>query len=188
MKPRSSLTRAVALLAVLSTLPACASSHYTPAIAARGELIVIQRRGPRIYAAGEEIGRSPTFSRLPDYVRCVPDAEVHAVQARRAGRAARAFSILGATFGLGAFMGFAALADRDHAAGWLIGAIGSGITGFGFSLAGFRDKRQANGHALDAVNFYNDAVGSLGATCSDLVYPPPAGPIDDSGAVILPDQ
>jgi hypothetical protein len=33
------------------------------------------------------------------------------------------------------------------------------------------------------LNFYDDAVGSFGATCNDLTYPPSAGPLSRVGAI-----
>ncbi|HNN97929.1 MAG TPA: hypothetical protein PKI03_36950, partial [Pseudomonadota bacterium] len=48
--------------------------------------------------------------------------------------------------------------------------------GLTLSIVSWRLKNHANGHAHDAVNFYNDSVGSLGATCDDLSYPSPVGP------------
>lgn len=170
---------ALASIAVVTTLvlfSGCIRSVRPPQILARGELAVTMDRRLTLSAEGRVVARSPVFRDLPDYVGCTEPARTHALEARRAGRRARAFSILGATLGLGALVGFGALADRDHVGGYLGASIGSGLVGLGFATAGFTRKRLAFGRALDAANEYNDAVGSLGATCLDLRYPAPAGP------------
>ena len=59
---------------------------------------------------------------------------------------------------------------------WVGGGLALATVGAVLSGLGQRMRNSANGHAIDAMNFYNDAVGSLGATCDDLRYPPPAGP------------
>jgi hypothetical protein len=43
-----------------------------------------------------------------------------------------------------------------------------------FSSVGAKLRLEADGKAVDAMNYYNDAVGSLGATCNDLRFPPPS--------------
>lgn len=172
----SHLRAKVALLAVLVSTSGCVSSVRPPQLLARGEIAVSMERGLTLRAEGRVVGRSPIFRDLPEYVSCVERAHGPALGARSAGRRARAFSILGATLGFGALMGFAAIADRDHVYGYLGGALGSGVLGLGFASAGMRAKRLAIGRALDATNEYNDAVGSLGATCLDLRYPAPSGP------------
>jgi hypothetical protein len=182
-----SFLRAVALVLLFALAPGCVTTQYGASVVARGELTVTYRHGMRLSMSGTEVAHAPTFASLPDVVSCVPDARAHALAARSSGRRARIFSIVGATLGLGAFMAFAALGDRDHAVGWALGGLGSGLMGLGFAIAGRREKGDAVGHALDAVNFYNDGVGSLGATCRDLTYPAPAGPIPE-GAIQMPGE
>ncbi|MBV8201017.1 MAG: hypothetical protein JOZ15_10390 [Acidobacteria bacterium] len=50
------------------------------------------------------------------------------------------------------------------------------LLGLALVGGGAQAKVDANGHAVDAMNYYNDAVGALGATCDDLTYPRAAGP------------
>jgi hypothetical protein len=64
----------------------------------------------------------------------------------------------------------------QHHVEWLGAWSGGGRIGLTLSALSWREKNQANGHALDAMNHYNDAVGSLGSNCQDLRYPPAAGP------------
>jgi hypothetical protein len=84
--------------------------------------------------------------------------------------------VLGGVLGGSGLIALVALADGDHWAPWLAGGLGLATVGLTFSIVSWRFKNHANGHAIDAMNFYNDSVGSLGATCDDLVYPPPAAP------------
>lgn len=163
-------------LVVLVLLSGCAYSFRPPQLLARGEIGVTMSHGMTFVAQGRVLAHSPVFRELPRFVACVPAAHDHAVRARRAGRSARAFAILGATLGMGAMVGFGALADRDHAYAYLGAALGTGVVGLGFSAASFHGRRVAFGHGLDAVNEYNDAVGSLGATCLDLRFAVPSGP------------
>lgn len=171
---RSVISAAVLAMVVLAS--GCVSSMRPAQVMARGEIAVRMNDGLELTAEGRVVGRSPVFRELPEFVRCVEPARSDALVARHHGRRARAFSILGATLGLGALVGFAALADRDHAYAYLGTSLGSGLLGLGFASAGMRHKRVAIGRALDAANRYNDAVGSLGATCLDLRYPAPSGP------------
>lgn len=172
---RSSLPLLVGLL-ITSLASGCATSVRPAQLLARGEITVTMEPRTTLRAEGRVVGRFPVFGELPSYVGCAEPARTYALDARRAGVRARVFSILGATLGMGALIGFGALADRDHAGAYLGAAVGSGVIGLGFSSASFRAKRTAVGRALDAANAYNDAVGSLGATCLDLRYAPPAGP------------
>jgi hypothetical protein len=47
----------------------------------------------------------------------------------------------------------------------LAAGLGGAITGVVLAAIGRHEKNVANGHAVDAMNYYNDAVGSLGGTC-----------------------
>src|SRR5262245_13674044 len=107
--------RAVALVSTFSLVTGCAASIRPPQLLARGELAVVADRGLSLRAEGIVIAHSPRFIGLPEYVACVEPASTHAREARRAGRLGRVMSIMGATFGAAAFVGLAALGDRDHA-------------------------------------------------------------------------
>ena len=173
---------AVLALALLAT--GCATTRYQPRIVARGELTLRYDDGFEMWAGGREVAHGVTWRGLREYVRCVPDAKRLASEARGHGDGALATSILGATFGLGALGGLSGLAvdDRDTRYAILGTGVGLAVTGLVFALVSQGLKNGANGRAVDSMNFYNDSVGSLGATCDDLTYPapiaaePPASP------------
>lgn len=169
---------AALVVAALSTscLGGCASTQYAPQVVARGELTLRYDGGFQIYAGRDKLSHGLTYPRLAEYVRCVPQAQEHARRAQSSGRGAVATSVLGGVLGAAGLVGLVGLADQDRIGLWLGGGLALSTVGLTFSIISWRLKNHANGHALDAVNFYNDAVGSLGATCQDLSYPPPAGP------------
>jgi hypothetical protein len=155
----------------------CASTYYTPQLVARGELTLQSRRGLEMQAGGRVVARATSWNGLDKYVGCVAQAREHAVSAGNNGRAATAMAVIGGTLGVLAVGGLVAgLVDRDHLWEWLGGGVGSGVLGAVFSGTSYLLRNRANGHAVDALNYYNDAVGSLGATCDDLRYPPSSGP------------
>lgn len=160
----------------VTTAGGCATTQYNPDLVARGELTLRYQAGFQIYAGRDPLASGPTYRGLEHYVRCVPQAREHAQKASSSGRAAIATSVLGGVFGAAGLMALVGLYDTDHLGAWLAGGLGSSSVGLVFSILSYRKKNHANGHAIDSLNFYNDAVGSLGATCDDLRYPAPAGP------------
>lgn len=169
--------RRLAALLLITQLAGCVQSYRPPTLLARGEIAPIVHGRLVLTTPQGEVARGPAFAGLPEYVACVEPAATHAREARSHGRRGRVFSIVGAVLGMAAFSGFGAVADRDHAYAYLGGALGTGLAGLGFAIAGYRAKRIAYGRAMDAANEYNDAVGSLGATCLDLQFAPPSGPM-----------
>lgn len=158
----------------------CGGTVYAPRMVARGELVLRYDNGFELWGGGQRVAAGLRYRGLPEYVQCVPEAHRHAQEARRSGTMAVTLSALGATFGVLALGGLSGLLylDRDTTvAGALLGS-GVGVAAIGTFFAGFgrMNRNAANGHAVDAMNYYNDAVGSLGATCADLRYPPPTGP------------
>lgn len=172
------LTSATVAVAAAS---GCATSNYAPQVVARGELTVRYDGGFELAAAGRPVAKGLTYRGLDHYVRCVPEAHKHAQQAHTAGGAAIAMSVLGGLLGAAGLTSIIALVDTDHWKQWLGGGMGAATLGLTFSILSWRYKNHANGHAIDAMNFYNDSVGSLGATCDDLVYPPSSGPAPPVG-------
>jgi hypothetical protein len=161
---------------MLLLLAGCTHTHYTPQVLARGELFLQNRGGLEMHAGGRRVARGITWSGLGEYVRCVPRAKQLADGAQKNGRISKAFAIVGGTLGVLALGGLVGFADRDHLWEWLGGGVGVGVVGAIFSGTSQLLRNRANGQAVDAMNYYNDSVGSLGATCGDLVYPPAAGP------------
>jgi len=167
---------AIVLGLTLALASGCPQSLRPPQIVARGELTISMERTVVLREQGRVVAYGPVFRGLPRYVGCVEPARRYAVGARHAGRAGRALSIIGAALGVGGLVALGAFADREHRAAYALSGIGSGMLGLGFVTGGLRRKRVAFGRAIDAANEYNDAVGSLGATCLDLRFAPPSGP------------
>lgn len=179
--------RRVTALALVSALAAagCASTSYQPQLVARGELTLRYHQGYEMYAAGREVAHGPGWRGLAEHVRCVPRARELAEEARAKGRSGAAASIVGATLGVVALGGLYGVFVDENQGRWafLGGGLGVAVGGLVAAIASRALRNGANGRAVDAMNFYNDSVGSLGATCEDLTYPPPAGPAAAAPAV-----
>ena len=176
MSPR--WLRNSAVCAALATLAStgCATTQYQPQLAARGELLLRYDGGFVMQAQGQTVARALSYRGLDRFVACVPEAHQHARSAQSHGGAAIALSVIGVTLSLASLGSLAGLADTQHQWSWLGGGLAAGAVGLTLSALAWREKNQANGHALDAMNHYNDAVVSLGSNCQDLRYPPAAGP------------
>ncbi len=176
MSPR--WLRSSAVCAALATLASmgCATTQYQPQLAARGELLLRYDGGFVMQAQGQTVARALSYRGLDRFVACVPEAHQHARSAQTHGGAAIALSVIGVTLSLASLGSLAGLADTQHQWSWLGGGLAAGAVGLTLSALSWREKNQANGHAIDAMNHYDDAVGSLGASCQDLRYPPAAGP------------
>lgn len=171
--------------------PGCfGSTLYQPQVVARGELTLRYHNGFELWAEGRRVARGLGYRGLPEYVGCVPAARQHAEGAVRDGRTATAGIILGASFGALSLGGLSGVAiDRDLGTTfWAITGAGLTLAVSGAIFAGVARlyRNRANGQAVDAMNLYNDSVGSLGATCADLRYPASAGPLPPTDAP--PDQ
>ncbi|WP_437620651.1 hypothetical protein [Sorangium sp. So ce1151] len=160
----------------------CTHGHtrYAPRVVARGELTASYDDGFTLWAGGQKVAESYHYDGLERFVRCVPEAREHARQASQSGRSATTLSTLGVVLGVGSLGGLSGLYfhDENEAAMGAILGLGVAVAATAVVLGALSRpaKERAHGHALDAMNYYNDAVGSLGATCDDLTYPPPAGP------------
>ncbi|WP_159397814.1 hypothetical protein [Sorangium cellulosum] len=163
---------------------------YAPRYVARGELTASYDNGFALWAGGQKVAESYHYDGLEQFVRCVPEAREHAREAARSGRSATTYSTLGAVLGIAGLGGFAGLYFYDKDNGAMAAFLGTGIavavTGVVLGGLSRPAKESAHGHALDAMNYYNDAVGSLGATCDDLTYPAPAGPEPPAGPELPP--
>lgn len=161
---------------LVGELLACSTTQYVPQVVARGEITLRYQGAYEMWAEGRKIAGGLGWKGLPAYVRCVPKAHEHADGAVRDGARAVALSVIGGIMGVaatGALIGAAADRNESHLLPWLLGGVGVAVIGTVFAGLGRMHRNNANGHAVDAMNYYNDAVGSLGATCDDLVYPPP---------------
>lgn len=160
---------------LVGLLGGCASTRYAPRLVAQGELVLGYDGGFQMYAGGQKVTHGLSYRGLERFVSCVPEAKRHARSAQNHGGAAIALSVLGVTLSVASLGGLAGFADSDRLWAWLGGGLATGTVGLTLSALSWREKNQANGHALDAMNYYNDAVGSLGASCEKLSYPPAAG-------------
>lgn len=161
--------RAAAFVLLVCTLGCTGATSYRPRIVARHELTLAYADGLEIYAGKKKLTDAPSFDGLSSYVHCVPKALEHADKAERDGGTATALSITSIVLGAGSLGGLSGLAyveDEPATAYALLGTgIAAAVVGFSLALVSRSNKNQANGHAVDAVNFYNDAVGSRGKRC-----------------------
>jgi hypothetical protein len=169
--------RGVALFTAIALTVAasgCGTTAYVPKVVARGELSLRYDNGFQIWQGGRRVSEGLTWRGLDQIVRCVPAARDQAVQAQSDGAAAIAFAVLGGALGVVGAAGLMGALDEERR--WIWFGTGLGAVGLGAIFAGTSRlfKNRANGRAVDAHNLYNDAVGSLGASCDDLRYPAPA--------------
>lgn len=156
----------------LGLLAGCGSglTTYNPQLRAQGELTLRYDNGFSMSAEGKEVASGLSWGGLSDYVECVPKAKKHAESAERAGGAAIALSWIGAGIGVASLGSLGALAiydkkDPEPALQILLAGLGGAITGVVLAAIGRHERNVANGNAVDAMNYYNDAVGSRGGTC-----------------------
>ncbi|HCF60574.1 MAG TPA: hypothetical protein DFS52_21570 [Myxococcales bacterium] len=173
---RAALSRRVLVATALLVGAGCAApaTTYRPVHAAPTELTVRYGDEFEVWAADAPVARGLRYQGLDEVVRCVPEAKRHAEAASRSGSAAgvlSGFSIGLAVGGLAGLSGFAFEDDRVTAAFLVSGVV---IEALAIVLGGqsLSQKAKANGHALDAVNLYNDAVGYDGRGCGPAVAPP----------------
>ncbi|MEL6545297.1 MAG: hypothetical protein AAFQ82_11775 [Myxococcota bacterium] len=143
------------------------SSSYTRQLAADSELSLFYRDKLYVYQGAEVIEDGPTFTALPKVTSCVPKAHTHAVRARRSGRVSRVLRVIGATAGVASLGGLAGLAqdDRDTALTYIGVGAGVALTGLIFASVAHSTEIQAQGNAVDSVNYWNDAMGFDGGRC-----------------------
>ena len=156
-----------------------AMTSYEPQHVGPAELTLRYKQGVEVYSGHRLLTKGPTYRGLAEHVSCVPRAYEHARYAEKHGRARRGLAWSGGALGvasIGGLSGFAFLEDEPKTAFALLGA-GLGVAVLGIVLAGASRSagNQAHGNAIDAINYYNDAVGSVGGSCA--AAPPGAPPI-----------
>jgi hypothetical protein len=159
------VTRPIIAVAVL-VLGGCA----TVAPPARPGLLEWRRTDAmELTSQGAPVASAPTFEGLADFVRCVPDAARHARAAESAGGAGHVLSTLAVTGALVGLGGLYGLSDRARLDGTQWAFLGSGLVielvSLGLAGGSLQQRTQALGHALDAANYYNDAVDAGAASC-----------------------
>ncbi len=146
-----------------------APSIHAPKYVAQHELVLTYDDGYVLSAEGRPVAKGYAYDGLADYVRCVPEAHEHARDAQASGGAAVPLQIAGGVIAFSGLGGLAGLGyiDKNNAtaAGLLLGGFGVQILGLILVGVGAQAKVNANGHAVDAMNYYNDAVGSRGNSC-----------------------
>lgn len=169
------MSRCATIAAVVAavTTAGCAilPTRHAPQYAAADELVLSYQGGYELWAGNSVVAKGYRYDGLSDFVRCVPLARRHAEQAEAVGSIAVPLQILGVTAtvgGIGGLTGLAYIGHDNRAAAALLGG-GAGLQLIGLLLvaAGAQAKVSANGHAVDAMNYYNDALGSRGGSCRD---------------------
>ena len=161
---------AILLFSTLLISQGCSISYH-PVLLARGEMTIkpLPLGGFALRAENRLIAHQWTlYSGLRRYVRCVPSAQIHAKKAYAFGWLWMLSMISAVGSGIG---GCAYQITDGGGVPWQTATLG--FFSAGSSVLGTYARIQSAGHAVDAMNYYNDAVGSLGATCDDPTYPPP---------------
>lgn len=161
---------ALGLVAPLALGCGHGTTRYEPQLVARGELTLRYDDGFELWSANRPVARGTRYEGLPEFVACVPPARAHANAATSAGTQGAAFTGLGIGFGTLTLGGLGGLAFQDKPkimAAFIGGAAISATLGIVFGALARSSKNDANGHAVDAMNYYNDAVGSQGGSCHD---------------------
>ncbi|HEY3450820.1 MAG TPA: hypothetical protein VGK67_30970 [Myxococcales bacterium] len=165
------MNRALALALASCVLAGCSSaaSTYRPSRVLPTELNVRYDDAFLVFAGNKQVAEGPRFEGLTDFVHCVPDARRHAESAEGWGSTAGVlkgftFAFSGAGLGGLAGLGFKDKDDTAMAALLISGVVLEGVA-IALGAISLGAKAQASGHALDAVNYYNDSAGSLGGMC-----------------------
>ncbi len=156
---RSFPRQLVSLFAALAT--GCAATAYRPSRTAPGELALRYDGALQVWSADRRVAQAPTFDGLEELVACSPEARRHAEEARRDGSRASILSLASfglAVAGLGGLSGLALHRDDRAMAGLLVGGIAVEVAAVALAGSSLSAKWKAQGNAIDAVNFYNDAV------------------------------
>jgi hypothetical protein len=188
------MTRGV-LVVGLSALLLAGCSGLTvvePRVLAPHELALRYDNEFQIVSPEGEVASGIRYHGLSDYVHCVPDAAKHAHAAESSGDAAVGLTVAGIGLGVGGLAGLGGLAYSEKPevmAAFLLSGLGAEILGLVLTAVGRTYKVDANGHAVDAVNYYNDSVGSRGGLCgsngAEIPEPPaPAAPPAAHGPIL----
>jgi hypothetical protein len=161
------------LVSAVVLVAGCAATSHVPRAVARHELVLRYPRHLAIDAGHALLTEAPDFTGLAAFVHCVDAARRHAQEAERFGARSTFQSRIALGLAVASAGGYAA-ALGGAADGWFegawgavplaLGALGS-AAGLVVVLLSRWDNERAHGHAVDAVNYYNDEVGSWGARC-----------------------
>jgi hypothetical protein len=153
----------------LLLLVACqpAMTMYPPQVLARGELALEYDGRFSMTSEGKTVARGLAWNGLSRFVACSDRARPLAEAAESDGAKAYGFAIAGGILGGASLGALGAFASPDPTTRLAILGSGVGVAILGTVLAALshRYKNHANGQAIDAMNFYNDDVGSWGGSC-----------------------
>lgn len=159
-----------ALAASAMLLAGCGSglTMVEPRVLAPNELTLRYDNEFQVWSPQGRVATGVRYDGLTDYVDCVPKARQHAEEAEGAGNTAVGLTAAGITLAFGGLGGLAGLASDDPQVmgALLLGGVGVEVLALVLTAVGRTYKVDANGHAVDAVNYYNDAVGARGGRCS----------------------
>jgi hypothetical protein len=161
--------RCLALVAALAAAAGCSttSTAYKPTQPVSSELRLAYSDGVEVWSGNKQIATGHRYDGLEAAVACVPEAKSHAEAAHRAGVSANVLSGLSiglAAAGLGGLGGFA-FEDRNTTIAFLSTGVALEVLAIVTGAQSLSQKARAHGNAIDAVNYYNDAVGYTGG-CS----------------------
>jgi hypothetical protein len=162
------------VLAALLALPlaGCGSglTMVAPRVLAPQELTLRYDNSFQVWAPQGMVAEGVRYEGLAEYVHCVPNAHRHALEAQAAGDTAVGLSIAGGALAVAGLGGLGGLAYQEsnpgRMAAFFTAGIAAEVIGLVLGAVGRAYKTDANGHAVDAINYYNDAVGSQGQGCS----------------------
>lgn len=162
---------AAAILVLAAGQAGCGGvTRYIPAAAAPSEIVLRDDNGLELWAGGGRVAEAHRYQGLAPFVGCVPAARDHARAAQRNGTTGMVLTYTGAGFAAAGLAGLGGLAfeDKDDTAmiAFFSAGIGAEVVGLVLVAVGRKFKLDAMGHAVDAANFYNDAVGSAGGSCA----------------------
>ena len=167
MRPR----HAAAILALAAAQAGCGGvTRYIPTSAAPSEIVLRDDNGLELWAGGGRVAEAHRYKGLAPFVGCVPAAYDHARAAERNGARGMVLTYTGVGFAAAGLAGLGGLAFQDKKdetamIAFFSAGIGAEVVGLVLVAVGRKFKLDAMGHAVDAANFYNDAVGSAGGSC-----------------------
>ena len=162
---------AVAIVLLASFTTGCSSTHtsFIPSRLANNELVLLYDGRYKMATTSGFATGGYQYPGLTSFVSCVPPAAAHAQAAESWGDAVIPLQAAGITLAVGGIGGAAGIAyldkNKDLATGLILGGIGAQVLGLILVSIGAQAKYNANGNAIDAMNYYNDAVGSRGGYC-----------------------
>lgn len=183
----------VGLSAVL--LAGCGSglTVVQPSVLGPHELTLRYDNEFQVYSPQGPVATGIRYEGLADYVHCVPEALKQAEGAQSAGNTAVGLTVTGIGLGVGGLVGLAGLNYSDKPEvmwSFLLSGLGAEVLGLILTSVGRQQKVEANGRAVDAVNFYNDAVGSRGGRCTrrgaEVPEPPAQEEEEEEGSEAAP--